>query len=106
MVNGARLSLAAFPRLRKIAPRTTIQTSRLRELAARVSAVRQATSDSALPVGACSAASDATRQRDRRFHQLEMQGVNVRGEGKEEPIRAAQTDFSKRPIREGNEVGT
>ena len=35
MVNGARISLAAFPRLQKIAPRSTIQTSRLRELAAR-----------------------------------------------------------------------
>ena len=32
MVNGARLSLAAFPRLQKITPRSTIQTSRLREL--------------------------------------------------------------------------
>ena len=39
MVNGARLSLAAFPRLQKIAPRSTIQTSRLRELAARVNVV-------------------------------------------------------------------
>ena len=40
MVNGARLSLAAFPRLQKIAPpRSTIQTSRLRELAARVGGV-------------------------------------------------------------------
>ena len=39
MVNGARLSLAAFPRLQKIAPRSTIQTSRLRELAARVGVV-------------------------------------------------------------------
>ena len=38
-VNGARLSLAAFPRLQKIAPRSTIQTSRLRELAARVDVV-------------------------------------------------------------------
>ena len=38
MVNGARLSLAAFPRLQKIAPRSTTQTSRLRELAARVNA--------------------------------------------------------------------
>ena len=39
MVNGARLSLAAFPRLQKITPRSTIQTSRLRELAARVGVV-------------------------------------------------------------------
>ena len=39
MVNGARCSLAAFPRLQKIAPRSTIQTSRLRELAARVNVV-------------------------------------------------------------------
>ena len=39
MVNGARLSLATFPRLQKIAPRSTIQTSRLRELAARVGVV-------------------------------------------------------------------
>ena len=40
MANGARLSLAAFPRLQKIAPRSnTIQTSRLRELAARVNVV-------------------------------------------------------------------
>ena len=39
MVSGARLSLAAFPRLQKIAPRSTTQTSRLPELAARVNVV-------------------------------------------------------------------
>ena len=39
LVNGARLSIAAFPRLQKIVPRSTIQTSRLRELAARVGVV-------------------------------------------------------------------
>ena len=39
MVNGARLSLAAFPRLQKIAPRSTMLTSRLRDMAARVSVV-------------------------------------------------------------------
>ena len=39
MANGARISLAAFPRLQKIAPRSTIQTSRLRELATRVGVV-------------------------------------------------------------------
>ena len=44
-VNGARLSLAAFPRLQKIAPHSTIQTSRLRELAARVGVVLPDDSD-------------------------------------------------------------
>ena len=46
-VNGARLGLAAFfPRLQKIAPRRTmIQTSRLRELAARVGVVLPDDSD-------------------------------------------------------------
>ena len=39
MVNGACLSLAIFPRLQKIAPRSTIQTSRLCELATRVGVV-------------------------------------------------------------------
>ena len=34
-----RISLAAFPRLQKIAPRSTVKTSRLRELAARVGVV-------------------------------------------------------------------
>ena len=38
-VNGARISLAAFPRLQKVAPRSTIQTSRLRELAVRVNVI-------------------------------------------------------------------
>ena len=45
MVDGARISLAAFQRFQKIAPRSTIQTSRLRELAAHVNAVLSDDSD-------------------------------------------------------------
>ena len=37
-------------------------------------------------MGACSAASDATRQRDRWTHQLEAQGVNVRGDSSPEQL--------------------
>ena len=44
-VNGARLSLAAFPLLQKITLRSTIQPSRLRELAARVGVVLPDDSD-------------------------------------------------------------
>ena len=40
-----RISLAAFPRLQKIAPRSTVKTSRLRELAARVGVVLPADGD-------------------------------------------------------------
>ena len=93
ITNGALLGIADSQRRaetggRLVRPRSAVGTGR-------------ATSGSVLPVGACSAASDATRrQRDRRLHQLEMRGVNVRGEGKEEPIRATQIDFGKRPISE------
>jgi len=37
-------------------------------------------SDNAPPVGACSAASGATRKRDRWIHHQETQGVDVRGD--------------------------
>ena len=48
MFHGARLSLAAFPRLQKIAPRSTIQTSRQRELAARVNVVMPGDSNTSM----------------------------------------------------------
>ena len=44
-VNEARISLAGLPQLQKIAPRSTIYTSRPRELAARVNAVLPDDSD-------------------------------------------------------------
>ena len=52
MANGARPSLAAFPRFQKIAPRSTIQTSRLRELAARVGVVLPGDSNTTEKAGA------------------------------------------------------
>ena len=63
ITNGTLLGIADSRRRaetggRLVRPRNAVRTGR-------------ATSDSVLPVGACSAASDATRQRDRRLHQLE-----------------------------------
>ena len=76
--NDTRLGVAAEPRRkakagnRLVRPRSAVGTG------------RSLGSDSVPPVGACSAASDTTRQRDRWIHQLEPQGVNVRGDGSPE----------------------
>ena len=79
-IDETRLGVAVEPRRRAeagnrlVRPRSAVGTG------------RSLGSDSVPPVGACSAASDATRQRDRWIHQLETQGVNVRGDGSPEQL--------------------
>ena len=71
VAGGPRRSTEAGARL--VRPRGTVRTGSSR-------------SDGALPVGACSAASEATRQRDRWIHELESKGVDVRGDGSPEHL--------------------
>ena len=71
VAGGPRRSTEAGDRL--VRPRGTVRTGSSR-------------SDGALPVGACSAASEATRQRDRWVHELESKGVDVRGDGSPEQL--------------------
>ena len=78
-IDDTRFGVAGAPRrsaeagVRLVRPRSTVGTGSAR-------------SDGALPAGACSAASEATRQRDRWIHELEQKGVDVRGDGSPEQL--------------------